>query len=256
MVIRVSARRVFRIAGFAAITAAMLPVYSARDAMASDAERDPLRDRWTRRWSNALLRLFDVDVVVVGEVPPKRAGRLVVSNHRSTIDIAVILRTFGGRLVSRGDLSKWPLVGSAATRTGTVFVDRDNKMSGAAAIRAIFQVLRAGATVAAFPEGTTFPDDRVRTFQAGAFVAAVRAGAEVVPVGIAYETGSQAAFVGETFKKHLARMAGAPPTRLVVCIGTPIDGRAFSKGPLLAAAAQEAVSELIVKARALVDRAS
>ena len=254
MVIRVAARRVVRIAGFAAITAAMLPVYGARDAMAAEAEREPLRDRWTRRWSQALLGLFDVKVVVVGEVPPKRAGRLVVANHRSTIDIAVLLKTFGGRIVSRGDLSKWPLVGAAASRTGTVFVDRGNKMSGAAAIRAIFQVLRAGSTVAAFPEGTTFPGDGVRPFQAGAFVAAVRAGAEVVPVGIAYETGSQAAFVGESFKSHLARMAGAPPTKLVVCIGTPIDGRAFSKGPLLATAAEEAVSELVAKARVLVDR--
>ena len=85
-------------------------------------------------------------------------------------------------------------------------------------------------------------------------MAAVRAGAEVVPVGIAYETGSQAAFVGETFTKHLARMAGAPPTKLVVCIGAPIDGRAFSKGPLLATAAEDAVSELVAKARILVDR--
>lgn len=249
----VPARRLVRMVGFAAITMVMLPVYAARDAVATEPEREPLRDRWTGRWSTALLRLFAVDVRVVGEVPPKRAGRLVVSNHRAAIDVALLLKLFGGRIVSRADLSKWPLVGAAARRTGTVFVDRQNKMSGASAIRSTFQHLRTGSTVAAFPEGTTFMGDEVRPFQAGAFVAAVRAGAEVVPVGIAYETGSEAAFVGESFARHLTRMAGAPPTRVVVCIGTPIDGRAYSKGPALTHAAHDAVRTLVARARSIVD---
>ena len=47
--------------------------------------------------------------------------------------------------------------------------------------------LRRGITVGVFPEGTTFPDDEVREFQAGAFVAVAREKGIVLPVGIAYE---------------------------------------------------------------------
>ena len=57
----------------------------------------------------------------------------------------------------------------------------------------------AGQTVIVFPEGTTFAGDEVRPFHAGAFVAALRTGAEIVPVGLAYQRGSGAAFVDESF---------------------------------------------------------
>ena len=78
-----------------------------------------------------LLTLFAVTVDLRGQVAPAPdRGRLVVANHRSTIDIAILLRAFGGRMVSREDLSGWPLLGAAARSVGTIFVDRDDAMSG------------------------------------------------------------------------------------------------------------------------------
>jgi 1-acyl-sn-glycerol-3-phosphate acyltransferase len=212
-----------RAAGFAAITSGMLSAYIARDLVTTESERGALRDRWTRRWANSLLHLFGIHVSIVGVVPapaPGR-GRLVVANHRGAVDIALLLSTFGGHLVSRGDIEGWPIIGKAAKRVGTIFVDRQDASSGATAIRSMRQVLRAGGTVNVFPEGTTFADDAIHPFHAGAFVAALRTRAEVLPVAIAYERGSQAAFVGESFMKHLTRMAGAPPTRVVVAVGEP-----------------------------------
>ena len=251
--LRTKVRRVLRTSGFAAITASMLPLYALRDAIVADGERAPLRDRWLRRWSGALLDLFAVRVDVSGGVSPSERGRLVVANHRSTIDIAILLRTFGGHMVSRGDIEGWPLVGAAARKVGTVFVDRQSAVSGATAIRAIRALLKAGRTVCIFPEGTTFAEDEVHPFHSGAFVAALRTGADIIPVGIAYERGSGAAFVGETFGKHLSRMAGADPTRVSVCIGTPIavDGR--SRAGDLRDRAMSAVKGLVADARARQD---
>ena len=131
-------------------------------------------------------------------------------------------------MVSREDLSGWPILGAAASAVGTIFVDRADAMSGATTIRAMRSALRDGDTVCLFPEGTTFEGDVVRPFHAGAFIAALRTGAEIVPVGFAYERDSGAAFVGETFLEHLERMAGAAPTRVVAKIGEPffVGGRA------------------------------
>src|SRR5690606_26775233 len=116
-----------------------------------------------------LLALFAVEVEVIGRVPgdPPERGRVIVSNHRSTIDVGVLLATFGGTMVSRGDLARWPLLGRAARSVGTVFVDRGDAKSGASTIRSIQRHLATGRSIGIFPEGTTFEGDEVRPFHAG-----------------------------------------------------------------------------------------
>ncbi len=253
--VRARLRRAARVAGFGAVTAAMLPTYALRDALARPDDRDEIRDRWIATWCTALLGLFAVRVDVRGaSASTAGRGRLVVANHRSTIDIALLLRTFGGHMVSRADLSRWPLIGAAARKVGTVFVDRADAMSGASAVRAMRDLLQRGRTVIVFAEGTTFADDVVRPFHGGAFVAAAGSGAEIVPVGIAYQSGSGAAFVDESFPQHLARMSAADPTRVVMNIGAPIVAAERIRSVRLREQTQSAVQSLVDEARSLCDR--
>lgn len=249
----VRTRRALRVAGFGAVTATMLPAYLARRALAPETQRYDLQNRWVHAWSGALLRIFGIALDIHGTNPHGRRGRLIVANHRSTIDIGALLHTFGGHMVSRADLAGWPLVGAAARSVGTVFVDRKDAHSGASALRGIRGLLTAGRTVSVFAEGTTFPDDVVRPFHPGAFMAALKTGADILPVGIAYERGSGAAFVNESFGKHLARMSGAPPTRVVMRIGDliPIADRARPKE--LRDRTHAAVQALVDEARAISD---
>ncbi len=246
-------RRVRRIAGFGVLTSAMLPAFLAHERLAPAARRDEVRERWVAAWCGALLRLFGVRVKTRGAAPAAGRGHLVVANHRSTADILVLLRAFGGHMVSRADLARWPLVGVAARSVGTLFVDRSDAASGANAVRAIRDRLAEGHTVIVFPEGTTFPDDEVRPFHAGAFVAAARSGADVVPVGLAYRTGSGAAFVNESFPAHLARMAAAAPSELAMAIGEPIPTGGKARAAQLRDEAQAEVQRLVGDARRMVD---
>ena len=156
-------------------------------------------------------------------------------------------------MVSRADLATWPLVGPAARAVGTVFVDRSDAISGATAVRTIRALLAQGSTVIVFPEGTTFPDDEVRPFHAGSFVAALHSGADIIPVGIAYATGSGAAFVNESFPAHLSRMAAAEPSRVAVCVGAPIEIREKVRAARLRDTAHAEVARLIGEARRMVD---
>lgn len=245
-------RQLARIAGFAGVTAGMLPVFVAHERLARDDERERVRERWVAAWAGTLLALFGVNETVRGEAPRSERGRLIVASHRSTADILLLLKVIGGRMVSRADLAKWPLVGVAARSVGTLFVDRKDASSGATAVRTIRTRLAAGDSVIVFPEGTTFPDDEVRPFHAGAFVAAAKSGADIVPVGIAYQTGSGAAFVNESFPAHLARMAAAPPSRVALCIGDALPVGA-AKASDLRDHAHERVQQLVRQARSVVD---
>ena len=246
--------RAARIAGFGALTATMLPAFLARRSVASPEARLDLRDRWMGTWCSALLGMFGVRVIS-GPFPAlaRERGHLIVSNHRSTADILVLLRAFGGQMVSRADLARWPLVGRGARAVGTVFVDRSDAFSGANAVRTMRTLLARGSKVIVFPEGTTFVGDEVRPFHSGAFVAAMRSGADIVPVGLAYETGSGAAFVNESFRSHLARMAAAEPSHVAMCVGEPVAVAQDARASEMRDRVRAQVQRLVTEARSIVD---
>ena len=112
-------RQTTRISGFVACTAGFSTGYVAHARLVRAPGDRALRDAWVKAWAASLLRLFAIEVRVVGALPPPPArGRLVVANHRSTIDVGLVLRTFGGRVLSKDDLAGWPVVGAAARHQG------------------------------------------------------------------------------------------------------------------------------------------
>src|SRR4051794_22212446 len=198
-------RAPLRTAGFVGLTFSLLAGFESERALApDDRARDDVTYKWMQRYGLGLLRLYGLEVSARGpwvEAPGGRypardaegRGRLFVMNHRSMLDIFVNLAFLEANIVSRADLSRWPVIGLAARRVGTLFVDRASKRSGAAVISAMCGAVQRGRAVMVYPEGTTFSGDEVRPFRSGAFLAAERTGAEIVPVGIAYE-GDAASF--------------------------------------------------------------
>lgn len=207
--------------------------------------REALLNAWVRTWARGLVQVLGVEERIVAPVPPLAHGaRLVVSNHRSPLDILLMLKHCGGSVLARADLADWPVLGRAAREGGTIFVNRTDPRSGARAIRAIRKHLTRGHTVTVFPEGTTHRGDEVRPFQGGAFSALRGIEAEVLPVGVAYEPGAE--FVGESFGAYLSRMAGRKRIPVALCFGTPRP----------ATGAREALSrELRAEVQTLVERA-
>lgn len=180
-------------------------------------------DDYVRRWARAMLRAMHVDVMVDGRrsLSPERS-HLVVSNHRSSVDIFVILDLFGGHMLARGDMAKWPGMGQLAQMAGTLFVDRGDSSSRSRAVRQITDHLQKGRTIGVFPEGTTYVDDEVHPFHAGSFLAAHRAGAQVIPVGLAYAD-PESCYGDHDFSAHFQKLLVADRTRVSVAIGEPLD---------------------------------
>lgn len=210
------------------------------------------RESYVRAWARILVRALGVDIVRSGDAPRVDKPNLVVSNHRSTIDIFLMLSLFGGHLLARGDMEGWPVVGKMAQMAGTLFVDRADAASGAASIRRVTDRLQKGRTIGVFAEGTTFDDDVVRPFHAGAFMAIARVRGVVTPVGLAYEDPA-AYYKDEPVGDHFKRVLAMDRVRVGVAIGDPIDsaGTPIAK---LRDRTHEEVQRLVHRARTLVAR--
>lgn len=213
-------RAPLRIGSAAAITGTLVASLLAEEQLRDvGPER---RDIYVRTWARGMLRALNVELSIEGHrALPTETPQLVVANHRSTLDIFVMLSLFGGHLLARGDMESWPAVGYLAKKAGTLFVDRSDAGSGAAAVRRITDHLRRGRIIGVFPEGTTFNDDEVRPFHAGAFMAIARVRGEVTPVGIAYDDPA-AHYVDEPIGDHFKRLLDAPRTRAALVMGDPI----------------------------------
>jgi 1-acyl-sn-glycerol-3-phosphate acyltransferase len=244
----VSPRGTLRLLNLGAATLGWVAAASLHQRFVPEPERALVFQRYMRRWGSSLVRASggQVELVPGSQVPPHTRARLVVANHRSPFDIGVLLSLFGGNALSRADLAEWPVLGLAARRAGTIFVDRKSGGSGAAALRSIRRRLSEGASILVFPEGATFEGDEVRPFKPGAFAALRGLDVEVVPVGLAYDPGAE--FVEESFVEHVVRVTARPVTRCVVNIGAPRP--AGGRGQALAEALHDEVQALVNGARA------
>lgn len=251
-----------RTAGFVGLTFSLLACLEADLRASPPARHVAITYKWMARYGHGLLRLYGLEVTARGphldrgEIYPacdaRGLGRIFVMNHRSMLDILVDLAFIEANTVSRADLAGWPVIGIAARRVGTLFVERGDKRSGSAVISAMVDGVERGRGVLVYPEGTTFAGDEVRPFRAGAFLAAQRAGAEIVPLGIAYG-GDGASFLEESFPAHYRRVASSPKTRIGLVAGEPfradshdvevIQRRAHAEVQLLVHRARAALAE-------------
>lgn len=155
----------------------------------------PLRP-WRRPiqvvWSKACYRLAGITVRVVGDA--YRAGpALTVANHVSYLDIPILAALIDAAFVAKREVAAWPLFGTAARLTGTVFVNR----SGGEAVSQRQELIRRLAAASAegrglilFAEGTSTDGSGVAPFKSSLFSIVERPpeGSRLVlqPVSIAY----------------------------------------------------------------------
>lgn len=129
-------------------------------------------------WSAKMLRLIGIRLEVVGT--PRPGAALVVSNHVSWLDIAVIHAGCPqARFVSKADVLRWPLLGWLIREVGTLFIERERKRDALRVVHEVAASLARGETVAVFPEGTTGAGETVMPFHANLLQAAI---ADRVPV--------------------------------------------------------------------------
>jgi 1-acyl-sn-glycerol-3-phosphate acyltransferase len=217
------------------------------------------RDRLTARWCRAVVAAFGVRVRITGGRAARAAGgALVVANHVSWLDIPLVAAVRPGRMLAKSEVASYPVLGPLAARGATIFLERDRLRALPGTVAEMATALRAGSTVVAFPEGSTWCGREHGRFRNAAFQAALDAGAPVQPVRIRYrlEGGSGsgegspgrrptavAAFVGEdTLIASLRRVVAARGLVAEVTVLPSIPPGAHPDRGALARAARAAVT--------------
>jgi 1-acyl-sn-glycerol-3-phosphate acyltransferase len=199
--------------------------------MALMALRFPALDAAGRRarvqsWSTALLRMAGLQLQVRGT--PRPGATLLLANHVSWLDIAAIHAVAPqARFVSKADVLGWPLLGRLIKGAGTLFIERERKRDALRVLHQVADALKAGDTVAVFPEGTTGDGATLLPFHANLLQAAIVTGTPVQAVALRYGDDTHrfspvVEFVGATtLLQSVWRIAGARGLRVHVDLLSP-----------------------------------
>ena len=166
-------------------------------------EHPMTRLHYGQRWARGAVRSLGVEVDCLGAPPVGRV--LIVANHRSYMDIPVILSQLPCTFLAKAEIGGWPVFGGAARLLRAVFVHRTVPESRHAARLATGQLLARGLSVATFPEGTTTPGPGMGDFAYGLFSLAEKNGFPVVPVAISYVDPEDAWVDDDSFVGHFLR---------------------------------------------------
>lgn len=164
---------------------------------AAIASRLPGRD-----WSGLVARLWARGLLVTSGVRlgvhyagsnrkiwrAAAGGRPLVymANHRSLYDVAALLAILESpvRFLAKRSLFRLPGFGWGLKAAGFVPVDRDDRSRAAETFAAAGRMLASNVSLVVFPEETRSSGPRMKPFQRGGFLLALKARAPVAPVGI------------------------------------------------------------------------
>ena len=155
--------------------------------------RFPLRRTLPHRYHRFVCLLFGIRIAVLGQ--PAQGGVLMIANHSSWLDIAILSAVWPVSFVAKSEVNRWPFFGTLARMQRSVFVRRERAQTLANREKIRRRLLEGDALVI-FPEGTSSDGNRVLPFRSALlstaeFAAGSTAGdrlaaVPVQPVSIAY----------------------------------------------------------------------
>jgi 1-acyl-sn-glycerol-3-phosphate acyltransferase len=171
---------------------------------------------WCARWWCRLVAWTIFARIRVHGVEHVQRGRSYVymANHASLIDTPALFAylPYQFRIMAKKSLFNVPFMGWHLRTAGHFPIDHGNPRKIAVSLRRVIEGVKAGRSLAVFPEGRRTDDGQLQPFEFGAFKIAMKAGVPIVPVTIR-----------GTFKM-LPRTSLAPrPGRVDVIIAEPIE---------------------------------
>ena len=178
-------RAAIKFALFVALTFGVYSLWFAAPLFGG-ARRRRLREFIFEQWARGFVRLAGCRLRIVGE--PPRAPFLLVSNHVSYLDIAVIRASCRCVFVAKGDIEQWAVAGTMIKNMGMIFVNRESKRDIPRAGARIIEALEAGEAVAIFVEGTTGDGKRLLPFKSSFLQFAAEKNLPVHYASVTYRT--------------------------------------------------------------------
>ena len=165
-----------------------------------------------RRWFERMLRILNVELTVVGDIPHESTRPVImIANHISWVDIPLIGSLTPVNFLSKAEVASWPIVGSMAVKLGTLFITRGSGDTDHV-MQAMSSHLSQQRSVLFFPEGTTTDGSKLRRFHKKLFKVCDSTEVVVCPVLIHYSAEGEpnrVPFVGDIgFGTHFWQMLG------------------------------------------------
>lgn len=217
-------RAAFRITAFFAATFALYGAWFAGSFII------PNKPYWRqiifRTWSRIFVRLSNMKVDVIGDVP--KPPFFLVSNHLSYTDIPVLRSVADGVFVAKGEIKGWFAAGKMIGDMGMIYIDRQNRRDIPRAGREIIEKLRGGEGVMVFPEGTSSKGEEILHFNSSFFEFAAKTDFPIHFASISYRVDEPGTTASESicwwddtgFLPHLWRFFQLNSSTAVVTFGT------------------------------------
>jgi 1-acyl-sn-glycerol-3-phosphate acyltransferase len=165
---------------------------------------------------------------------------LIMSNHQSHYDVAVIYYVLGSsiRMVAKKELFDVPIFGNAMRAAGFISVDRKNHESAVHSLEDAKAKLAEGIPMWIAPEGTRSPSGELQPFKKGGFVIAQASGAPILPITI---RGTRDALPAKGLRSR-------PGARIFVTIHPSIDPKSKRYTDMPEKAARDVLAEDVRRA--------
>lgn len=178
--------------------------------------------RIRQSWARILLPKLGITVRLVGTPPDFPC--LLVANHRSYIDPALLARDVNGYGVAKAEVANWPVIGWGTRVAGVLFLKRENLASRKVVLTGIAEKVKEGFPVIIFVEGTTHVYPATIDFKPGGFKLAAQNGIPIVPAAIEFRSPEDYWVGDDTFLPHLWRRFGEKERIAFVHYGPVIAG--------------------------------
>jgi 1-acyl-sn-glycerol-3-phosphate acyltransferase len=146
-----------------------------------------IQHEFARLWSRMILWTIGAKVQIDGldRIDTSRAQVYVV-NHLSALDIPVLYAhlPFQFRILAKKELFRYPFMGWHLRRSGQIPVVLENARASMRSLNLAVAAIKNNMPLVIFPEGARSATGQLQPFLGGAFYAAIKAQADIVPVAL------------------------------------------------------------------------
>jgi 1-acyl-sn-glycerol-3-phosphate acyltransferase len=207
--------------------------------------------RAMKTWSRQLLTILNIGIQIEGRQPTRgEGGCLIVANHVSWLDIFVLNAINPASFIAKSEVRGWPIIGWLCRRSGTIFIERAMRQDASMINQRVSLLLKQGACIGLFPEGTTTDGKQVGHFHSALIQPAIDAGIRLCPIALRYQDKNgepeiAAAFVGDTtLAQSIWQILRCPHLNALV-VFTPALLADSANRRVLARTAQAAIAQVL-----------
>lgn len=220
-------RFIFRFIGLIIAAFLILPIVLILIRYSQTTEKRDFNSKVLNTWSIIICYVCGMKVIVKGV--KHKGPTLIVANHISWLDIAVIHRCKLVGFVAKNEISKWPLLSTVAKCGESIFIARGKHESRREVLDAMDLRFKQGKSIAIFPEGGAKNGDILGRFHRQLMHAAVETQTPIQAIAIKYikTNGSRNKEIGfqgkERFVGNVLRILTLPTSFVEATMCEPVD---------------------------------